>query len=184
VKFWKASNLAASVALSFSLLSLACGYHTGGKADTMPQSIKTIAVVPFKNLTTRYALPDTLQQAITREFIARTRFQVINDQDQADAVLNGAINQALTAPIVFDPASGKATEVQVLVVMQLELKDRKTGKVLFSRPTFTTQNVYEVANSSNIVLAEHEYFDESSASLNRLSRDVARNVVSGILEDF
>jgi Lipopolysaccharide-assembly len=176
--------LAASLAAWLALFSAACGYHTGGKADTMPQSMKTIAVLPFRNITTRYKLSDRLQQAIVQEFISRTRFQVVNNPDEADAVLNGAISQALYIPIVFDPASGKATEIQVSVVLQLFLKDRRTGKILYSRPAFTVQNNYEVANSSNVGLAEHEYFDESSASLGRLSRDVARSVVSGILEDF
>lgn len=184
MSFPKLPTLGALPAALLAVFSVACGYHTGGKADTMPQSIKTIAVLPFKNLTTRYKLPDRLQQAMVQEFIARTRFQVVNNQDEADAVLNGAINQVLYIPIIFDPASYKATEVQVSVVLQLFLKDRRTGKVLFSRPAFSVQNAYEVANSGNLALAEHEYFDESSASLNRLSKDVARTVVSGILEDF
>jgi hypothetical protein len=178
------SPVAALMVASLALSSFGCGYHTGGKADTMPQSIKTVAVIPFRNLTTRYKLPDRLQQAIVQEFISRTRFQVVNNRDEADAVLNGAINQALYIPIVFDPASGKATEIQVSVILQLSMADRRTGKMLYSRPAFTVQNNYEVANSSNVALAEHEYFDESSASLSRLSRDVARSVVSGILEDF
>jgi hypothetical protein len=184
VTLWDRSRSAGLAVVLLCLLGASCGYHVGGKADTMPQSIKTIAVVPFRNLTTRYKLPDKLQQAIMDEFIARTRFQIVHDQDQADAVLTGALNQVTYIPIVFDPASGKATEVQISVVLQLYLKDRKTGKMLFSRPAFTTQDAYEVANSSNVTLAEHEYFDESGAGLNRLSRDVARNVVSGILEDF
>lgn len=178
------SPLAALVVAAVTLSSFGCGYHAGGKADTMPQSIKTVAVVPFRNLTIRYKLPDKLQQAIVQEFISRTRFQVVNNQDEADAVLNGAINQALYIPIVFDPATGKATEIQVSVILQLFLTDRRTGKTLYSRPAFTVQNNYEVANSGNVALAQHEYFDESSAGLSRLSRDVARSVVSGILEDF
>ena len=184
MKCWSASWAAWFSAVLLLLLSASCGYHAGGKADTMPQSVKTIAIAPFKNLTTRYKLPDKLEQAIMDEFIARTRFQIVHDQDDADAVLDGAINQVTYIPIVFDPASGKATEVQISVVLQLYLKDRKTGKMLFLSPAFTTQNTYEVANSGNVTLAEHEYFDESGAGLNRLSRDVARNVVSGILEDF
>ena len=109
------------------------------------------------------------------EFISRTRFQIVNDQDEADAVLDGAINQATLYSHRFRPRQRQGRpKYKFPVILQLSMADRRTGKMLFSRPAFTVQNNYEVANSSNVTLAEHEYFDESSASLNRLSRDVAR----------
>ncbi|HXE13721.1 MAG TPA: LPS assembly lipoprotein LptE [Bryobacteraceae bacterium] len=155
-----------------------CGYHTGAKGDLVPKSVQTIAVMPFHNLSTRYRLSDALQQAISREFIARTRFQVVRDKTNADAILDGTISRVLQGPMVFDPATGKATIVSISVFLQISLTERATGKVIYSQPSLNVHNNYEIALNAN------QYFDESALALQRVSSDVARMVVSGIMENF
>ena len=76
-------------ALALTSLLSGCGYHISGKSDVVPKSVQTIAVPAFNNLTVRYKFADRLTGAITREFIARTRYHIIADPTQADAVLNG-----------------------------------------------------------------------------------------------
>jgi hypothetical protein len=161
-----------------TLLLSACGYHVGAKADTIPKSIQTIAVLPFGNNTTRYQLTDKLPQAIAREMVARTRYQVVNDPKNADAVLSGAINQVYLAPALIDPSSGKTTGTELVVLLAVSLKERATGKVLYSRPNLAVRNTYESSVDAR------QYFDESSSAVDRLSRDLARSIVSGILENF
>jgi Lipopolysaccharide-assembly len=155
-----------------------CGYHVGGKADLIPKNIQTVAVPPFQNLTTRYTLTDRIPQAIAREFISRTRFQVVSDPNDADAILSGAVTNVVTSPSVFDPVTGKATSVQVNVFLQIYLKERVSGKLLYSRQNFEARNNYEISVDPT------KYLDESVAALDRLSRDVARAVVSGVMENF
>lgn len=160
------------------LLTAACGYHVGGKADTVPKSVETIAVLPFTNGSKRYKLSDKMQQAVSRELVSRTRFRVVRDPDEADAVLEGGIGNVLTFPVVFDPATNKTTVVQISVYVQAKLTDRKTGKVLYDRPLSEVRNSYEISLYAN------QYFDESELALDRVSADLARTVVSGILENF
>jgi hypothetical protein len=160
------------------LLTAACGYHVGGKADTVPKSVETIAVLPFTNGSNRYRLSDKMQQAISRELVSRTRFRVVRDPDAADAVLQGSLGNVLTYPVVFDPATNKTTIVQISVFVQAKLTDRKTGKVLYDRPLSEVRNNYEISLYAN------QYFDESELALERVSSDLARNLVSGILENF
>ena len=62
--------------------------------------------------------------------------------------------------------------------MQFEIKARITGKVLFTRPSFDARQRYEISINAQA------YFEESGEALDRLSRDVARDVVSAILESF
>jgi RNase P/RNase MRP subunit p29 len=156
-----------------------CGYHVAGKADLVPKSIHTIAIPPFANATIRYKLTDLLPEAISHEFIARTRYQIVNDPEQADAVLRGTIVNFVQYPIVFDQATGRASGLQVNVIMQVSLVERTTGKVIFSRPNFEQHDRYEIS-----VTNTNQYFEESGPALNRLSRDVARDLVSAILDNF
>ncbi len=157
---------------------LSCGYHVGGKADLVPKGIQTISIPAFKTLSTRYKLVDVLPQQIAREFMARTRFHIVNDPSVADAVLNGSILTVQAYPTVFDPTSGKATSVQVAVVMTINLIERATGRVLYSRANFAARQNYEVA------VDPHQFFDESDPAFDRLSRDVAHDIVSAIVEGF
>ena len=166
------------VACAAAMLLLSCGYHVGGKADLMPKNMQTIAIPPFQSLSTRYKLSDLLPQAIAREFNTRTRFRVVQNPADADAVLNGRINTVGVYPQVLDPSSGKATSVQLVVALTITLVQKNTGKVLFSRTNWTMRDNYEIS------VYPQQYFDESSPAMDRLSRDVAHDVVSGIVEDF
>ena len=161
-----------------ALLGAGCGYHVSGHADLLPRSIKTIAVPAFSNATTRYQFAKLLPEDVTREFLSRTRYAVVADPSKADAVLNGAVLNAVAYPTTIDPASGRANAVQMIVTLQVSLTDRSTGKTLFSRPTMEFRQVYQIS------LDPTKYFDESSTAMIRLSQDVARDVVSSILEQF
>jgi len=155
-----------------------CGYHVGGQADLVPKSVHSIAIPAFSNITTRYKLTDHLPEAISREFIARTRYQVVSDANAADAVLHGSIVNYVAYPTIVDQTTGRASGLQVNVTLQVTLTERATGKVIYSRPNFEVHQRYEVSISAG------QYFDESDAALDRLSRDVARDLVSSILENF
>lgn len=155
-----------------------CGYHVGGHANLLPKTIKTIAVPAFGNVTPNYRLPVLLAQDLTRELISRTKYNIIADPNQADAVLTGLVANFVTYPTIFDPISGRATGVQAIVTLQLTLTDRATGKKLYSRPSVEFRERYEISTDPQ------QYFDESGTAIMRLSKDVARDAVTSILEGF
>jgi hypothetical protein len=115
---------------------------------------------------------------VTRELISRTSYKIVADPNQADAVLTGVVANFVNYPTIFDPISGRATGVQAIVTMSLTLTDRQTGKVLFSRPTAEFRERYEISTDPQ------QYFDETGTAIQRLSRDVARSIVTAILENF
>jgi len=154
-----------------------CGYHVGSHADLLPKSLKTIAVPAFSNGTTRYDLARMLPEDIGREFLSRTRYRVVSDPEQADAVLTGSVVRFTSFPTTAD-ATGRATAVQALVVLQLTLKDHATGAVLFTRPSFEFKESYAIS------VSPQDYFDESGVAMMRLSRQVAASVVTAILQNF
>jgi hypothetical protein len=162
----------------FVLVLSSCGYRVVGKTDVLPKNVKTIAVLAFGNATTRYKISDLLAAAITREFISRTRYRIVAEPSQADAVLTGSVVNFFAYPTTFDPQTGRAAGVQVILMMQLSLRDRSTNAVLFDRPHMEFRQIYELSVDPKV------YFDESDVALDRLSRDAARSVVSAVLENF
>lgn len=155
-----------------------CGYRVAGKADLLPKNLRTIAIPAFSNPTTRYRLTERLPAMLTREFIRRTRYEVITDASQADAVLTGAVVGYNAFPTVFDQRTGRAASVQVMIVLQVKLTERATGNILFERQNFEARQLYEIS------VDPLSYFEESSTALDRLAMDVSRQVVSAVLENF
>ena len=160
------------------LLSGSCGYHVGGTADQMPKTVRIIAIPAFNAFNARYALVDKLPLEIGREFSARTRFIVTTDPTQADALLSGTVNSVSAVPTIYDPGSGKATSVQMMVNISVKLVEQRTGKVLYSRANWGIREDYELA------VDPHQFFNESGPAQDRLCRDVARDLVSAVVEDF
>ena len=155
-----------------------CGYHVGGKAELLPATIRTIAIPAFGNVTTRYKLTEMLPSAIGREFISRTRYRVVADPNEADAILSGAVTNFMLSPGIYDQKTGRAAGIQVMVFLNIKLVERTTGKVLYQRQGMEVRQRYEVA------VQQEQYFDESSVALQRLSLEVGRQVVSSVLEAF
>jgi hypothetical protein len=167
-----------AIAFTAALFAPGCGYHVAGQGDLMPKTIKTIAVPAFGNITVRYQLARLLPADITREFLSRTHYAIVADPNQADAVLAGTVTNFAFYPTVNDPVSGRATAAQVVVTLRLTLTDRATQKVLFSRLGAEFRERYEIS------VDPAAYFDETGTAMQRVSRDVARSVVSAILEGF
>lgn len=161
----------------FALSLTGCGYHVAGKGDLLPEDIRTIAILPFSNVSMQYKLSDFLAESISRELITRTRYKVVADPAKADAVLSGAVANLFSSAIVSDPTTARSTGVQMTVMIQAKLVDNK-GKVLFERPNIQFNERYEIS------VDPKQYFDESGAALQRLSRDVAKTIVSAVLENF
>jgi Lipopolysaccharide-assembly len=156
----------------------------------VPKDVHTIAIPPFTNATVKYKLTDLLPEAISREFITRTRYKTVDDPTQADAVLNGAVVRYVAYPTLINQATGRTSGLQIVVVLSVNLTERSTGKVIFARPNYETHERYELAtpnpaaSSSSQNAANYQYFDESGAGIQRLSKDVARDLVTSILENF
>jgi hypothetical protein len=176
-----ASRLSAGVAIALGLLTLglltSCGYHVADTTNALPKNIQTIAIPGFSNVTTVYKVTDMLSEAMTREFISRTKYHITADPTTADATLQGSVTQVFTFPTVYDPVTFRAANVEVHLNLRIRLVD-KTGKPLFDRPSMEVRERYEVSVDPTV------YFDESEFAMRRLSKDVAKTVVSAILENF
>lgn len=158
------------------MMTAGCGYHIAGSANVLPAEVHTIAVTPWRNISTQYKISDYIAEAVSRELITRTKYQVIADPAKADAVLSGAIANMFSGATVSDPTKG-ATAAQMVVQIQVKLTG-KDGKVIFERPNIEFRERYEIS------VNPQQYFDESQVAAQRLSRDVGHTIVSAILEAF
>ena len=170
----KDALLAALIVLAAS----GCGYRVGGQADTIPDTVHTIAVPPFENLTTEYKIEQHLTRAVAREFISRTRYDVVYDEANADAKLQAKVVGFFAFPANFDPTTNRATTINTITQLSVTLLDGETGAMLYQNPNLEHRERYEVSSSPEA------YFEERQAALVRASESMARTLVSAVLEGF
>jgi outer membrane lipopolysaccharide assembly protein LptE/RlpB len=168
----------AALVLIAALLFASCGYHVAGRGNALPQEWRTIAIPALKNRTSTYRVEQRFTQALVREIISRTKYRVVPEEKDADAVLEGEVSSLQTTPVLFDPVTTRATLMLVTVTLRVRLVDRSSGKPVYQNSNFVFRNEYEI--STDIP----SFFQEEGPALDRMSRDFARSLVSALLEKF
>jgi hypothetical protein len=159
-------------------LSLSCGYKVAGRGERLPPDIKTIAVPIFVNQSPNFRIEQKLATAVTREFLERTKYRLTANLTGADAVLRGTVKDVRRGVVTYDLTTGNATSLQIQVLADVRLEDLHTKKVVYANRNFIFREEYQVNEVTP------QLFEEDQAALDRLSRDVARTLVTEVLENF
>ena len=168
----------AALTAAAALFSAACGYHTVGRNNTIPENVRTLAIPAFANQTQTYKIEQMLTAAVVREMVTRTHYHVISQADEsADAILRGTVLSTYTTPLTYDSKTGRAASLLVAISIKVSLVD-KQGKVIYQNPSYLFREQYEVSRDPTA------FFEEDSPALQRLSRDFGQTLVSNILEGF
>ena len=167
-----------SLLLFFVLLASSCGYHVAGRGNALPQEWKVIAIPALKNSTSSYRIEQRFTQALVREMISRTKYRVVPEEKDADAVLEGEIRSLDATPVLFDPVTTRATLMLASISLRVRLMDRASGKPVYQNANLVFRNEYEIATDIP------SFFQEEGPGLDRMARDFARTVVSSLLEKF
>ena len=155
-----------------------CGYHVAGRSGNLPAEWTTIAVPAFKNDTTRYRIEQRFTAAVIRQFVQRTKYRVVQDPANADAVLHGEVVSIETDPLLFNAATGQVTTMLVVVHTKVQLIGAKAEKPIYENNDMVFRDEYQI--SSDV----QSFFEEQDPALERMSRDFASQLVSNVLETF
>ena len=155
-----------------------CGYRVVGTTNVLPERIRVICVPAFTNVTSEFKIEQYLTQAVVRELLARTRFDVVSDEADADATLLGTVMLFDAIPQNFDPETGRATSVTTATSVHVALYDRHDGSELYSNPDLSHRETYEVSADPET------YVNERDAAMLRASRTMASTLVSAVLSGF
>ena len=155
-----------------------CGYHVVGRSNSLPASIHTIAVPAFENKTTRYRIEQRLTEATVREFLARTRYRVVPDPSNADAVVRAKVLSLEATPLLFDTRTARATTMLVTVHCEVSMEETTTKKELYRNGNFLFRNQYEISTDAK------SFFEEQDPALDRMAREFASRLVAAITETY
>jgi hypothetical protein len=143
---------------SASLLALlAVGAHGciySFTQGSLPADIRTIAVLPFENATTRLELTQELHDQLLRE-VPRSLGLRSAGEDVADAILRGRIvDYNVTTPSYRPAPDGERAEVlqrQVTLAVAVELLDVARNEIIWENRTLVSQGEYLEASETEDV---------------------------------
>jgi outer membrane lipopolysaccharide assembly protein LptE/RlpB len=177
-KTFRAAQLAMIAGLLLAASITGCGYHVAGRAGNLPADWTTIAVPAFKNDTTRYRIEQRFTTAVVRQFVQRTKYRIVQDPANADAVLHGEVVSIETDPMLFNATTGQVTMMLVTVHTKVQLIGGKDEKPIYENNDMVFRDEYQI--SSDV----QSFFEEQDPALERMSRDFAAQLVSSVLETF
>ena len=163
--------------------SSGCGYALAGRGSFLPEYIRTVGIPPVQNATTFFRADQVLTEKIREEFIGRGKYNVQSTPAGAQAVLNGTISAISVSPVGFT-AQQLASRYVVSVTMNVTFTDATTNQVLWSNGALSFSSEYDLTTRSNAALEGAGFLDQEGPAFERIASDVARSVVSAILEAF
>ena len=173
-------RLAAVVVLA--LAASGCGYALAGRGSFLPDYIRTVGIPPIENSTATSRIEQVLTEKVRTEFINRGK-HIVTTPAGAHAVLAGAITAFSAQPVGLNEQQ-LASRYLITVTMRVEFTDVTTSKVLWSNASLTFRDEYDLTTRSNTALEGAAFLDQERAAFDRIASDVARTVVTAILEAF
>lgn len=133
-----------------------CVYRYSFTGGGLPPAIRTVAVLPFENLTPEPALAQEINRAV-REAVERRLGLRQAGETQADAVVRGTISRyEPDVPVaISSSAQGPGQQNQVAVTgrnvqitVTVTIVDQREGRTLWERTGLMVEGPYDTARES------------------------------------
>ena len=152
---------------------IACGQYQYKPSYVLPDNIRTVAVVPFRNKTVYFGSEDLLVNELTDEF-TRTGRILVKPEKEADAILSGEIVHYKLEPLAYD-AHDKVEQYKLWIVVNINFIDRKTNAILWQEENITTDIRYFITPRAG------EEVETEEEAVKRAVKELAQEIVQLIL---
>ncbi len=168
------------ILLVLSFIAISCGYTS---RSTLPSSLRTIHVEPFKNNVLydqeggRNVYLPLLEQKVRNEVINRFLFDgalKIANIDKADLILKGELKNYERVALRYTD-NDDVEEYRVTITVSLELWDRKKQELVWSESSFSGEATFFVVGAQ----AKSE-----DAAVQDAMVDLGRRIVERTVEDW
>jgi hypothetical protein len=167
-----------------TLVQAGCGYALAGRGSFLPTYIRVVGIPPIENRSQFQQVEQVLTEKIRTEFIGRGKYNVVPDTPGSDAVLTGEILSISLQPVAFNERQ-LASRYQFILTMKVTFTDSRTSMVLWSNDALTVRGEYDLSQrGSDTTTLGSTFVDQERTSADRISTDVARSIVTSILEAF
>jgi len=176
---WLAAVVLCACAAAWS----GCGYALAGRGSFLPTTIHIVGIPKLENRSTFFQVEDILTDKIRAEFIGRGKYTVTPEATGADALLTGEVLGISVAPVGITE-NQFASRYLFTVALKMTFTDTHTQDVIWENDSLVFRGEYELATRSNVAIQGETFLDQERNSMDRIGTDVARTVVTAILEAF
>jgi hypothetical protein len=172
-----------AIAVLLGLSTAGCGYSLAGRGSFLPPDIRVVGIPQLLNQSTFFNVEQVLTEKIRAEFIGRGKYQVVPDASGVDAVLTGTVTGISVTPIAFSDQQ-LASRYLFTMTMKVEFTDQRSSRVLWTNDALVFREEYELSTRGTTAIEGASFLSQERSSFDRIASDVARSVVTSILEAF
>jgi hypothetical protein len=176
---WRCFALLVALASGWS----GCGYALAGRGSFLPAYIQSVGIPQLVNRTPFYDVEQILTEKVRAEFIGRGKYRITPDATGVDAVLSGEVLGIYVQPVGFTDQQF-ASRYQFTLLMKVAFTDARTGQELWSNESLTFREEYELQTRGATAIEGAAFLDQERSAFDRIATDIARTVVTAILEAF
>lgn len=185
---WRCVYVAGALALRAGLVaalvaSCGCGYALAGRGSFLPDDISSVGIPQLVNRSTFFDIEQILTEKMRAEFIGRGKYRVIPEAGGADTTLTGEITSITVQPVGFTEQQ-LGSRYLFTVTMRVTFTDARSASVLWSNDAWTFREEYELTTRGNTAIEGTAFLDQERNAFDRISNDIARSIVTSILEAF
>ena len=123
------------------LIAAGCGYQFAGESSFLPRDIRTIYVETFINRSRDVGLEKELASGLRSEIFRKGRLRVVDQAEQADAILTGSI-LSLDNTVVSVNRRDEVLEYESILTVDVLLRRRESNEVLWRGPAIRLIEFY------------------------------------------
>jgi hypothetical protein len=123
------------------LCLLGCGYQFAGRSDLFPKDIHSVYVEPFLNRTRDVGLEYEITTALRGELYRRGQLQIVDQADQADAILSGVVRSfySLTSSV---NQNDEVLQYDVTLIVDVTFRRREPSEILWRGQAIRLNEIY------------------------------------------
>lgn len=125
-----AQRMAFAICRLLLLFLTGCGYQLSGQSSFLPKDIHTIYVEPFINRSRDVGIEKELTTALRGEFYRRGQLRVVDQAEQADAILSGVV-RALDSSVVSVNRKDEALQYESVMTLDVTLRRREPDEIIW-----------------------------------------------------
>ena len=149
------------------LAGIGCGYHFSGRGEGFPKDVKTVYVASFVNRSRDIGIEREIATALRSEFRRQGQLRVVDEVDQADAILSGVV-RSLNSRVVSVNRFAEVLQYEITLVTDLSLRRRAPDEIIWQ--TKNSRHTMLHSGSRGAVVTTSSEF--KTGTLN--TRDVGR----------
>jgi len=118
-----------------------CGYQLSGDSTFLPKDIRTIYIEPFINRSRDVGVDKEISTALRGEFYRRGPLRVVDEMEQADAILTGLV-ASLESHAASVNRFAEVLQYESVMVVDVTLRRRQPDQIIWQHPGFRLSQFY------------------------------------------